>query len=213
QWDLARADCVMIMGSNMAENRPVAFRFVMQAKERGATIIHADPRSTRTSATADIYVPLRAGSDIAFLGGLIRYILEPDAWFKEYVLNYTNLATIIEEGFRDTSELDGLFSGWDEDARCYTYDSWQYRGHTIPSSLAEHHVNTGEAFSEKVRRLSEGPAPTDPTLQHPHSVYQNLRRHHAAYTPEAVERVTGCPRDLLLKVAQTLAANSGRERT
>src|SRR5215831_1937273 len=135
QQDLQNADCIVIQGSNMAECHPVGFRWVMKAKERGATIIHVDPRFTRTSALADIYVPLRAGSDIAFLGGLIRYIFEHDAWFKEYVLNYTNLATIIEEGFRDTSELDGLFSGWDEDARCYTYDSWQYRGHTIPSSL------------------------------------------------------------------------------
>ena len=101
QWDLANADCVTVMGSNMAENHPIAFRFVMQAKEKGATLIHVDPRFTRTSAVADIYAPIRAGSDIAFLGGLINYILEHDLWFKEYALNYTNLATIIEDDFKD----------------------------------------------------------------------------------------------------------------
>src|SRR3954471_22723035 len=99
QWDVANSDCIIVMGSNMAENHPIAFRFVMQAKERGATVIHVDPRFTRTSALADIYAPVRAGSDIAFLGGLIRYILENDLWFKEYVLNYTNIAAIVHEDF------------------------------------------------------------------------------------------------------------------
>jgi len=193
QWDLANADCVMIMGSNMAEAHPVAFRFVMQAKENGATIIHADPRFTRTSALADIYAPVRAGSDIAFVGGLINYILEHDLWFRDYVLNYTNIATIIDDEFKDPSMLDGLFSGWDKDRHEYKYNSWQYKGEEIPSALAEHQALTGEAFSEKVGRLESGPPPTDPTLQHPNCVYQILRRHYAAYTPAMVERVTGCP--------------------
>jgi formate dehydrogenase major subunit len=213
QWDLANADCVTVMGSNMAENHPIAFRFVMQAKEKGATIIHADPRFTRTSAVADIYAPVRAGSDIAFLGGLINYILEHDLWFKEYAINYTNLATIIEDDFKDASQLDGLFSGWQDERRAYEYSSWQYKGHVIPSSLAEHWVNTGEAYSEKVKRLAEGPPETDETLQHPNCVYQILRRHYAAYTPEMVERVTGCPKETFIKVAETLAHNSGPERT
>src|SRR5512132_4363220 len=117
QWELANADCIVVMGSNMAENHPIAFRFVLEAKQRGATIIHVDPRFTRTSALADIYAPIRAGSDIAFLGGLINYILERDLWFKEYVLNYTNIATIVEGDFRDTEDLDGYFSGWDEEKR------------------------------------------------------------------------------------------------
>jgi formate dehydrogenase major subunit len=213
QWDLANADCVMIMGSNMAEAHPVAFRFVMQAKENGATIIHADPRFTRTSALADIYAPVRAGSDIAFVGGLINYILEHDLWFRDYVLNYTNIATIIDDEFKDPSMLDGLFSGWDKDRREYKYNSWQYKGEEIPSALAEHQALTGEAFSEKVGRLESGPPPTDPTLQHPNCVYQILRRHYAAYTPAMVERVTGCPQKTFLEVAEALTRNSGRERT
>ena len=101
------------MGSNMAENHPIAFRFVLEAKDKGATIIHVDPRFTRTSALADIYAPIRAGSDIAFLGGLIRYILEEDLWFKEYALAYTNMSTIIDERFQDATALDGMFSGLD----------------------------------------------------------------------------------------------------
>jgi formate dehydrogenase major subunit len=111
------SDCVVVMGSNMAENHPVAFRWSMKAKvERGAKIIHIDPRFTRTSAVADIYAPVRAGSDIAFLGGVIKYVLDSEKWnsdpfFKKFVANYTNAATIINEDFKDTEDLDGVFSG------------------------------------------------------------------------------------------------------
>jgi len=128
QWDLANADSIIIMGSNMAENHPIAFRFVLEDKARGATIIHVDPRFTRTSALADLYAPLRAGSDIAFLGGVISYILERDLWFKDYVMSYTNIASIIDDAFKGTEELDGLFSGWDEAEHAYSTDSWQYKG-------------------------------------------------------------------------------------
>ena len=213
QWDLANADCIVIMGSNMAEAHPIAFRFVMEARARGATIIHADPRFTRTSAMVDLYAPLRAGSDIAFLGGLVHYILENDLWFKEYALNYTNLATIIDERFQDTSELDGLFSGWQPEKRAYTYDSWQYKGSIVPASLSEHYVTTGESYSEKVKRMTTQAPETDPTLQDPNCVYQILRRHFAAYTPEMVEKATGCPKDTFLRVAEAITSNSGRERT
>jgi anaerobic selenocysteine-containing dehydrogenase len=103
QWDLANADCILVMGSNMAENHPIAFRFALQAKERGATLIHVDPRFTRTSALCDIYAPLRPGSDIAFLGGIINYILEHDLWFKEYALAFTNLSTIIDKRFKEVA--------------------------------------------------------------------------------------------------------------
>ena len=149
QWDLANSDFVVVMGSNMAENHPIAFRFVLQAKAKGATVVHVDPRFTRTSALADIYAPVRAGSDIAFLGGLIRYVLGNDLWFKEYALNYTNIATIIDGRFQDASQLDGLFSGWDGESRSYKYDSWQYEGMVVPTSLAEHYVNTTESLGEQ----------------------------------------------------------------
>ncbi len=213
QWDLANSDVILVMGSNMAENHPIAFRFVMQAKERGATVIHADPRFTRTSALCDIYAPVRAGSDIAFLGGIIRYILEKDLWFKEYALHYTNIATIIDERYQGPDELDGLFSGWDEEGKRYTYESWQYEGMTVPSSLAEHYIDTTESFNDETKRLSEGPPPQDMTLQHPNCVYQIMRRHYAGYTPEMVEKVTGCPAETFLKICEALTKNSGPDRT
>ena len=97
-WDLENSDCIVIMGSNMAENHPIAFRFVVEAKRRGATVIHVDPRFTRTSALADIHAPLRSGSDITFLGGIINYILENDLWFKEWAMAYSNIAHIIDAG-------------------------------------------------------------------------------------------------------------------
>ena len=104
--DLANADCILIQGSNFAENHPVGFRFVMEAKERGATIIHVDPRFTRTSAMADIYAPLRSGTDIVFLGALINYVLRNDCYFKEYVAAYTNAAHLLNENYQDAEELD-----------------------------------------------------------------------------------------------------------
>jgi formate dehydrogenase major subunit len=213
QWDLANSDCILIMGSNMAENHPVAFRFVMQAKARGATVIHVDPRFTRTSALADIHAPIRSGTDTAFLGGIIRYILENDLWFKDYALNYTNLATLISHKFRDTSELDGFFSGWDEELLAYKLDSWQYRGEDTPEVLEEYDVRTGSPFSEQIKRISKGPAPQDRSLEDPFCVYRILRRHFAAYTPEMVSRITGCPRDTFLEIARAIASNSGREKT
>ena len=102
------------MGSNMAECHPVGFQWVMEAQARGAKVIHVDPRFTRTSAVADLHVPIRAGSDIAFLGGLVNHILQNGREFREYVQAYTNASTILREDFRDTEDLDGLFSGWDE---------------------------------------------------------------------------------------------------
>lgn len=113
---MAESDCVVVMGSNMAENHPVAFRWPMVAKANGATLIHVDPRFTRTSAMADVHAPIRAGSDIAFLGGLVNYVLESARWntdpfFKEWVRHYTNAATLIGPDFKDTEDLDGVFSG------------------------------------------------------------------------------------------------------
>lgn len=182
------------MGSNMAENHPIAFRFVMQAKERGATVIHADPRFTRTSALADIYAPVRAGSDVAFLGGLIRYVLHSERWnadpfFREFVVRYTNAPLIVRSDFHTAAEGDGLFSGWQPETRSYRSDSWQYESMTVPSSSI------------------------DETLQHPRCVLQLLKRQYAEYTPAMVERVTGCPQETFLRVAEAVLANAGRERT
>ena len=189
QQDLQNADCIVIMGSNMAECHPVGFRWVMKARERGATIIHIDPRYTRTSANANLHVGIRSGSDIAFLGGLINYIIKNDRWFHEYVLNYTNAATIVSADYKDTEDLDGLFSGFDEAGRKYDNTTWAYEG--SPNE----------------------PPKTDPTLKNPRCVFRILERHFARYTPEMVSRVCGCTPAEFEKVAKALCDNSGRDRT
>jgi formate dehydrogenase major subunit len=173
----------------MAEAHPVGFRWVMKAKERGATIIHVDPRFSRTSATADVWVPIRAGADIAFLGGLVREVLERDAFFRDYVVHYTNASVILKEDFEDTEELDGLFSGWDAEKGVYDPTSWRYEGDDTDRPLR------------------------DLTLQHPRCVFQVLKRHFARYTPALVERVAGVPPHLFQRVADALIGASGPDRT
>ncbi|HKG91018.1 MAG TPA: molybdopterin-dependent oxidoreductase, partial [Gemmatimonadaceae bacterium] len=208
------ADCIVIMGSNFAECHPVGFRWVMKAKERGCKVIHVDPRFTRTSAMADQYCPIRSGTDIAFLGGLINWVLENDRWFEEYVVAYTNAATIVGDDFRDTEDLDGLFSGFDPQARKYDTKSWAYAGtgHTqeqLAKGADEPHTKEGQPGTDYRRT----PPRTDPTLRHPRCVFQILKRHYARYTPEMVARVCGCTAEQFLQVAHALADNSGRERT
>ena len=213
QQDLANADCILIMGSNMAECHPVGFQWVMEAKARGAKVIHVDPRFTRTSAVSDVHVPIRAGSDIAFLGAVVNHILSNAKEFREYVVAYTNASVIVDERYQDTEDLDGLFSGWDADERRYDPSSWQYaradaderQPDTEGSVGSDRHGSHGPTTSPPVR--------TDPTLQDPRCVFQILKRHFARYTPEVVEDVCGVPRDLFLEVAESLCANSGRERT
>jgi len=202
------------MGSNMAECHPVGFQWVMEAKARGARVIHVDPRFTRTSALADTYVSLRAGSDIAFLGGIVNHILTNGREFGEYVAAYTNAATIVDDRFADTEDLDGLFSGWDPDARGYDTASWQYAGvGAAPSSAGHADEPAGEAYGYGANAgAGSGPA-TDPTLEHPRCVFQILKRHFARYTPAMVEEVCGVPAAQFLAVAEALCDNSGRDRT
>jgi formate dehydrogenase major subunit len=195
----------------MAECHPVGFRWVMEAKARGATIIHVDPRFTRTSAVADLHVPIRAGSDIVFLGGIVRYILENERYFKEYVVHYTNAPALISEDFQDTEDLDGLFSGWDAENGQYDPASWQYQGETVGPAAAHRESYTGEPYSE--RATQSAGRRYDPTLQDPRCVFQILKRHFSRYTPEMVEEVCGVSPHLFLRVAEALCANSGRERT
>ena len=151
QEDMANADCVLIMGSNMAEAHPVGFRFPMQAREKGAQLIHIDPHFSRTSAMCQQYVKIRTGTDIAFLGGLIRYILENEKWFREYVLSFTNAATIINDEFQDTEELGGLFSGFDTEKERYTagHATWRYASQDGGSSNQAGDVEKSESFTSR----------------------------------------------------------------
>jgi formate dehydrogenase major subunit len=186
----------------------------MKARERGAKIIHIDPHFSRTSAVADMYLPIRAGSDIAFLGGLIRHIIETESYFKDYVVNYTNAPMLVREDFQDTEELDGLFSGFDEETGTYDRSSWMFEGMEPPDKSAGQQEQATQAFSDRTAPgTNPREIPMDPTLQHPRCVFQVLRRHYARYTPEMVESVCGVPKEQFLAVAGTLIANSGRERT
>jgi formate dehydrogenase major subunit len=201
----------------MAECHPVGFQWVVEAKKRGAKVFHVDPRFTRTSALAHRHVPIRAGADIAFLGGVVNYILSRGLDFREYVLAYTNAATIVTEDFRDTEDLDGLFSGWDPEKGVYDPKSWQYEGHEEDSPSA------ADAYEQKetagaLQHESHGPAvpahtKRDETLQHPRCVYQILKRHYSRYTPEVVEELSGVSREAFEEVCRAWTENSGRERT
>ena len=199
------------MGSNMAEQHPVGFQWVMEAKERGAQVIHVDPRFTRTSAVADRHVAIRPGSDIAFLGGLIRYIIDNDAYFREYVEHYTNAPAIIREDFIDSEDNGGLFSGWDPETRSYDPETWAYA-----ESSGDSGGSTGEQSAQGGHglELDHGDPPRlDPSMQHERCVLQITRRHFARYTPELVADTCGCSVEEFLAVARALCANSGRERT
>jgi len=184
QQDLQNADCIVIQGSNMAECHPVGFQWVMEAKRRGATVIHVDPRFTRTSAMADIHVPLRPGTDVAFLGGIVNYIIENERYFKEYVVKYTNAPCVISREFKDTDELEGLFSGWDAEKGRYNSASWQYEGTDVEAAAGEREMFSGESEA-KQRGGDVLKQQVDETLQDQHCVFQILRRHFARYTPEA----------------------------
>jgi formate dehydrogenase major subunit len=211
----------------MAEAHPVGFQWVMEARARGAKLIHVDPRFSRTSALADVYVPLRAGTDITFVGALINYVLSNDKYFRDYVVNYTNAPVILTEDFADTEDLDGVFSGLDREHRTYDFRAWRYQGDEVaPASGARGRLagHSGAPLSQ-IRQAARGeahgsggaaahPEPdTDETLQHPRCVFQVLKRHFARYTPEMVEQICGVPADQFAQVCALVTENSGRERT
>jgi formate dehydrogenase major subunit len=217
---MANADCIVIQGSNMAECHPVGFQWVEEAKSRGAKIIHVDPRFTRTSAIADKHVFIRAGSDVVLLGALINYVLAKDRWFKEYVVAYTNAATIINEDFEDTEELGGLFSGYEPSTGHYDPATWAYAEEGgDPSERRHEHGASASARAAGDEHGSGGPALPharvlrDETLQHPRTVFQILKRHYARYTPEMVSEVCGISPDDFDYLARAVTENSGRERT
>ncbi len=212
----------------MAECHPVGFQWVMEAKARGAKLVHVDPRFTRTSALADLHVPLRAGTDIAFLGGIINHVLTHEKYFRDYVVAYTNAPVILGEDFRDTEDLDGVFSGLDLDHRRYDNSSWQYEGMEVQAASGERdqeydertggggsvtEAARGEAHGSGGAALGEGEPERDETLTHPRCVLQVLKRHYARYTPETVEQICGVPRDVFRQVCELVTENSGRDRT
>jgi len=189
--DIKNADMMLIMGGNPAENHPCGFKWVVEAKRnRNAKLIVVDPRFTRTASVSDLFAQIRAGSDIAFLGGLIRYAIENNRIAKDYLLNYTNAGFIVHDGFK-LPENDGVFSGFDSQKQTYDRSSWNYAGSgPAPASAAPGAL---PPLPEKVD--------FDATLQHPRCVYQLLRHHYSTYTPDMVEKVTGVPQQQFLKIA------------
>jgi formate dehydrogenase major subunit len=197
----------------------------MEAKARGATVVHVDPRFTRTSAVADLHVPIRAGADIVFLGAIINYVLANKKYFRDYVVSYTNAATIVTEDFADTEDLDGVFSGLDREHRTYDFETWRYQGDEVSAAAGRRDRVDRGAAHRQVRRAGRGEAhgsggaaahpdpDRDETLQHPRCVFQVLKRHFARYTPEMVEQACGVPPETFARVCELVTENSGADRT
>ncbi len=186
--DLKNADVILVMGSNPASNHPISMKWIMRAREKGAKLVCVDPRFTQTAAKADLYAPLRSGTDIAFLGGMINYILEKDLYFKEYVVNYTNAAFLVNPDYKGPADLDGLFSGFNAEKKNYDKKSWSFQ-------LEE-----------------SGVAMKDPTLQDPNCVFQLLKKHYSRYTVEKVVDITGTPEDKLLAVYEIFGSTGKPDR-
>src|SRR5215470_1523797 len=198
--DIKNTDMMLIMGGNPAENHPCGFKWAIEAKRnRNAKLISVDPRFTRTSATADLFLQIRAGTDIAFLGGVIRYVLENNRIAKEYLVNYTNAAFIVKEGFKLPEE--GLFSGFDSATGTYDRSTWNYeQGGDLSgkADLASHNGQPAATGNPTPPMLPPNVA-YDLTLQHPRCVFQLLKQQYSRYTPETVERITGIPKEQYLK--------------
>ncbi len=204
--DIKNTDMMLIMGGNPAENHPCGFKWAMEAKRnRNAKLISVDPRFTRTSSTADLFLQIRAGTDIAFLGGLIRYAIENNRIAKEYLVNYTNAAFIVKEGFKLPE--DGLYSGFDAVSGTYDKTTWNYEGGGDVSGKPDAGGASGHAPEPAPGNAGGPTAPPslppnvayDLTLQHPRCVFQLLKKQYSRYTPETVERITGIPKDQYLK--------------
>jgi formate dehydrogenase major subunit len=186
--DIKNADVILVMGANPAENHPISMKWVLRAKDSGAKLIVVDPRFTRTAAKADLYAPMRSGTDIAFLGGMIKYILDNGLYFREYVVNYTNAPFLVNPEFKGPAQLDGLFSGYDPKARKYDKATWAYQ-------------------------LDENGIPKkDPTMKDPNCVLQLLKKQYARYAPDKVSEITGTPKEKLLEVYKVYSSTGKPNR-
>jgi formate dehydrogenase major subunit len=206
--DMKNTDMMLIMGGNPAENHPCGFKWPVEAKRtRNAKMIVVDPRFTRTAAVSDLHCQIRAGSDIAFLGGVIRYAIENNRIAKDYLAHYTNAAFIVKPGFQLPGDTDGVFSGFDAKAQIYDKSTWNYQG---SGGGAKRDAVTNYALGAAAHPPSGGTPPTPPlpanvdfdlSLQNPNCVFQLLKKHYSRYTPEMVERITGIPKEQFLKAA------------
>src|SRR5579863_1925225 len=207
--DIKNTDMMLIMGGNPAENHPCGFKWAIEAKRnRNAKMIVVDPRFTRTASTSDLFLQIRAGSDIAMLGGMVRYAIENNRIAKDYLVNYTNASFIVKEGFKLPE--DGLYSGFDSATKVYDKSTWNYQegGDMSGKSAAAESAHKITPVAATAPGKSGGPASPpalppnvayDLTLQHPRCVFQLLKQQYSRYTPENVEKITGIPKDQYLK--------------
>ena len=207
--DIKNTDMMLIMGGNPAENHPCGFKWAIEAKRiRNAKMLVVDPRFSRTAATADLFCQIRAGADIAFLGGVIRYAIENNRIAKDYLVNYTNAAFIVNSDFKLPGDTDGVFSGFDAKTQTYAKATWNYVGSGAAVGTAAHPeaggVGVGGSGLEGMPPRPALPEQVefDLSLKNPNCVYQLLRKHYSRYTPEMVERITGIPKEQFLKAAE-----------
>ena len=201
--DWKNSDAFIVIGANPAENHPCGWKWAHVARDtRGAKIIHVDPRFTRTSAVADIWAPIRAGTDVAFFGGLINYVLENNLYHEDYVKLHTNASFLLSPDFEFN---DGLFSGYDEKTRVYDSTSWAYQT-TEPDKSQTSGTSGGAGQGAQVTTEESTTAKRDLSLQHPRSVFQYLKKHYARYTPKVVSQVTGIPEEKFLEIAKIFGA-------
>ena len=185
--DIKNADLVIIMGGNAAEAHVCGFKWVVEAKEkRGAKLVVVDPRFNRSAAVADYYAPIRSGSDIAFLGGVINYLISNDKIHHEYVKNYTDSTFLVHEGFGFD---DGLFTGYNAEKRSYDKSTWNYQ------------------------MGKDGYVLTDDTMESPNCVFQQLKKHYSRYTPDLVSSITGTPKDRFLHICEMIAETAAANKT
>ena len=186
--DLRNADVVLVMGSNPASNHPISMKWIMEARNRGGKLVVVDPRFTQTAAKADIYSPIRSGTDIAFLGGMIKYIIDHNLYFREYVVNYTNAAFLVNPDFKTSSQLDGVFSGYDEKTRKYDKKTWSFQ------------------LDDK------GLPKKDPSLKDPNCVFQLMKKQYARYTLDKVSSIVGAPKEKIEEVYKTIGSTGKPNR-
>ena len=199
--DIKNSDCVLVIGGNPAENHPASVAWINKAREQGAKLVVVDPRITRTAAIADIYAPLRPGTDIVFLGGLMNYALQNKLYNEEYVRAYTNALTLINPEYKGPADLDGLFSGFDPEKKTYDRTTWQYQTEKQMVKGAD----DKEVEVNVVKRAQ--------SLDEPNTVFSHLVKHYARYTPELVERVCGTPKADFLKVAEAFCATGAPDKS
>ncbi len=186
--DLKNSDVILAMGGNPASNHPVSMKWIMRAREKGAKLICVDPRFSQTAAKADLYAPLRSGTDIAFLGGMINYILENNLYLQDYLVNYSNAAFLVNPEFKGPADLDGLYSGYNLETKKYDKTTWAFQ------------------------KDENGLPLKDLSLQDPNCVFQLLKKQYARYTPEKVVNITGTPMDKLMEVYKLYSSTGKPDR-